>query len=80
MKDLTDRKGTIAAYLNRHRESIFIHQDVDAMKVEVLRLLSDEAIRDNPETQRAVEIITRCKRNHFLSTLVTYMTGIKVTF
>lgn len=80
MKDLVDRKGTIAAYLNRNRERIFMYGDVDMMKAEVLRLLSNEEIKDNPETQRAVDIITKCKRNHFLSTLVTYMTGIKVTF
>lgn len=79
MKDLSSKKGTIAQYLTKNEQKIWAcGKDINKMKACVLELLSAEEIQSNPETANAVHILSKLHGNHFLSTLVTYMTGMKI--
>lgn len=79
MKDLSHKTGTIAAYLTKNQNKIYgCGNNINKMKSVVLELLSAEEIQGNPETANAINILSKLHGNHFLSTLVTYMTGYKV--
>lgn len=79
MSDLSKKRGTIANYLTKHQAEIYgCGSDIYKMKQVVLDLLHKEEIQDNPETPEAIRILSSCKGSLFLSTLVTYMTGMKV--
>lgn len=79
MKDLSTKKRTIAEYLTKNKEKIWAcGDDVVKMKAVVLELLSAEEIASNPATSKAIMILSKTHGNQFLSTLVTYMSGIKV--
>lgn len=79
MKNLSNKKGTIAAYLTRNRDKIFAcGNNIDKMKEVVLELLRSEEIKDNPATAESIKVLSRARGNAFLSTLITYMTGLKV--
>lgn len=80
MSDLSKKRGTIAHYLTKHQDEIYAcGNDVYRMKQVVLDLLRKDEIQDNPETPEAIRILSSCKGALFLSTLVTYMTGMKVS-
>lgn len=79
MKDLTNKKGTIAHYLTQHQNEIYAcGNDVEKMKKITLKLLESEDLKSNPVTLEAIDHIKKSKGNKFLSLLVTYMTGMKV--
>ncbi len=82
-KKLDKREGTIAHYLTSHKEEIWAcggiyGTNIEAMKEKTLELLSKEEIQDNPETPRAIKILSSKRENQFLTILVTYMSGLKV--
>ena len=82
-KKLDKREGTIAHYLTSHKKEIWAcggtyGTNIEAMKEKTLELLSKEEIQDNPETPRAIKILSSKRGNQFLTVLVTYMSGLKV--
>lgn len=78
-KKLNEKKGTIAYYLTSHKDEIWsCGENIQKMKAKTLELLSREEIKNNPETPRAIKILSGCNGNKFLTVLVTYMTGLKV--
>lgn len=79
MKDLTNKKETIANYLTQHQNEIYAcGNNVEKMKEITLKLLRSEELKSNPATLEAIEHIKKAKGSRFLSVLVTYMTGMKV--
>lgn len=79
MKDLSTKKGTIAQYLSKNKEKIWAcGDDIAKMKAVVLELLSAKEIASNPATPEAIRILSKTRGNQFLSTLVTYMSGLKI--
>lgn len=79
-KELFNKEGTIAHHLCKHQTKIFsCGEDIVKMKSVVLDLLQMEEIKHNPETKRAINIFYKLNGKHFLSTLVTYILGIKVS-
>ena len=77
-KDLDQKKGTIAHFLVSHQEEIWAYQDDwKAMKDYVLKLLQRKEIRGNPATPQAIDILSKATGSHFLSTLTTYMFGLR---
>lgn len=87
MKKETVKRGkSIAHHLNANSEKIFSYEDdIPSMKKCVLRILATIDPESNPEVVEARQIFEHMdverntsSRNHFLSTLVTYMTGCKV--
>lgn len=79
MKDLTNKKGTIANHLTKHQNEIYAcGSNVEKMKEITLKLLKSEELKSNPATLEAIDHIKKSKGSKFLSLLVTYMTGMKV--
>ena len=78
-KKLDKKEGTIAHYLTSHRDEIWAcGNDWQKMKTKVLELLNNDEIKSNPETTRAIKILSSKTGNQFLTVLVTYMSGLKV--
>ena len=77
-KKLDKKEGTIAHYLTSHRDEIWACGDWQKMKTKVLELLRRDEISSNPETPRAIRILSSKRDNQFLTILITYMSGLKV--
>lgn len=85
MKDeLSSKKGTIANVFSKKRNEIFelINND-DYIKLQSLinDLLNDKSLKGNNAVEEAKQTLNRCarKKNLYYSTLMTYMTGMKVS-
>ena len=78
-RDLQKYEGTIANYLTKHTNEIWAcGNNLVKMKEVVLDLLSKDEIKSNPETAKAIKILSKLNGARFTSTLMTYMTGMKV--
>lgn len=78
-KNLEKRKGTIAWWLNQNMSKIMAAGDsIRQMKTTVLALLDADEIKDNPAVPKAKDVLSKANGSAFLSTLTTYLTGLKV--
>lgn len=85
MKNLSTKKGTIANVFTKHQEELFelINQNkFTELKSRVDALLSDKSLSNNPAILEAKEVFKKSSKNPSLyySILMTYMTGMKVSF
>lgn len=77
--DLTKIKGTIAHHLTQNSSKIWdCGNNVEKMREVVLQLLEDESLTDKKAVFEAKQRLGRAKTSNFCSTLLTYMTGLKV--
>lgn len=79
---LEKRKGTIANVLTNHQAELYEFLDVGDIKScrkRVIELLDDPSIKDKAAVATAKKVFTRPGDNLFLSCLVTYMSGMKVS-
>ena len=80
-KDITKRNGTIANHLMNHKGQLWACRDhVKEMRRVALQLLDDPKLTDKEAVAQAKRIFTTAKDNLFISCLITYMTGEKVSF
>ena len=78
-RDLQQYEGTIANYLTNHKNEIWAcGNNIVKMKQVVLDLLSKDEIKNNPQTPKAIKVLSKLNGARFTSTLMTYMTGMKV--
>lgn len=82
MRDLTKIKGTIAYSLTAHQKELFdmVESNVAQTKLHaaVCNILDqDESLRKE-DVIKCKEILSHSFGNKYLSTLMTYMTGMKV--
>lgn len=80
-KDLTKYRRTIAKVLTDNKTAIFnCSPNIQLMKETTIKILQNsEELKRNSATSEAILILRKCNGNKFLSTLVTYMSGIKVS-
>lgn len=82
MTNLATKKGTIAYELTKHQDEIFglINQGKSAeVKSLVLTVLDSSAISSKEKAAEAKAVLSKRNGNLFLSCLMTYMTGMKVS-
>lgn len=80
-KNLQQVTGTIAHCLTSNKDKIWeCGSNIHKMRAVVNDLLASEELQGNPEVANAVKILNKSKDNLFLSILMTYMTGMKVSF
>lgn len=78
-KDLFKIKGTIAYHLTQNSHKLWdCDNNVEKMRLVVLELLEDKCLVDKEAVKRAKQHLSKAKPAHFCSTLITYMTGMKV--
>ena len=83
-KELSSRTGTIANVFSKHRNELFVLIEEDKfqqLQTTVNSLLDDPSLKNNPAIEEAKRVLNKCssKKNLYYSTLVTYMTGMKVS-
>lgn len=81
-KDLTVIKGTIAKVFVLHKDEIFEKidkNDIDGCKKLCCQLLNSPSIKNKEYAENAKTILKKSKTNLFLSTLMTYMFGMKAS-
>lgn len=79
-KNLTKYNGTIAKHLMSHKDEIWACGDnVRQMREVVIKLLDEPTLKDKKAVFEAKEIFRKAHDSLFLSSLITYMTGDKVS-
>ena len=82
-KELFEKRGTIAKVLMKHKDELFTlieNNNYPRLRVRVQELLDDSSLRDNPKVIEAKRTFYNIKNpNLYYSTLITYMTGEKVS-
>lgn len=79
-KELSNQKGTIAYHLTQNKDKLWAcGNDVRAMRKVALELLDDPSLTDKAAVMQAKKIFTTARDHMFLSCLMTYMTGDKVS-
>ena len=79
-KDLTTVKGTIAYLFTQNSDKLWsCGNDLNKMKGVALNLLEDESLTDKQAVFKAKELLGKSSGSRFMSILVTYMTGQKVS-
>ena len=79
MTDITEREGTIANVLNERINEVFADNDLRNIRRRVIDIIStDYRIDNNPAKQEAIEIFSKCRDNVLITTISTYLTGIKI--
>ena len=79
-KNLTRYNGTIANHLMSHKDEIWAcGNDVKKMREVVIKLLDAPTLKDKKAVFEAKEIFRKSHDSLFLSSLITYMTGEKVS-
>ena len=83
--EISNKKGTIANVFTKHKDKLFqlIQMDqYNQLRQEVDSLLNDPELKHNSAVEEARVTLDRCsrKKNLYYSTLMTYMTGMKVSF
>lgn len=76
------RNGTIANVLNKHQQELYAYLevgDVKGCRKKALELLDDPSIKDRAAVTTAKKVFARPGDNLFMSCLVTYMSGVKVS-
>ncbi len=77
--ELYNVDGTIAKVLKENQNSIFTTTNVEVIRKNALKVLSEsEELLDNPAREECISIISKCNKNSLLSTLTTYLTGVNV--
>lgn len=80
-KDIIKRNGTIANHLMNNKDKLWAcGDDVSKMRKVALSLLDDPKLTDKEAVAQAKKIFTTAKNNLFISCLITYMTGERVSF
>ena len=82
MKDLHTKRGTIAYTLNEHMTELFDlinANNIKGARKKAVQLITDANISDKQAVLTATDIFTNAKDNLFLSSLMSYMTGMKVS-
>ena len=79
-KNLTKYNGTIANHLTAHKDEIWAcGNDIKRMREVVTKLLDSPNLKDKKAVYEAKQIFAKAHDSLFLSSLVTYMTGEKVS-
>ena len=79
---IENRKGTIANVFKNHQSELYAFLDagdVKGCRKKALELLDDPSITDKKGVATAKKVFARPGDNLFLSCLVTYMSGMKVS-
>lgn len=80
-RDVTKGKNSIAHVLNIPENKARMNaagSDIEALKAVVLDILENsEELKNNSEVENAKRILTHCHGLKFVTTLATYMTGLK---
>ena len=74
--------GTIAYILDQNRNELFdlINKNkIAEARQKALMLIQDKSIKDKKAVITATNVFTKSNNNLFLSTLMSYMTGLKVS-
>lgn len=74
--------GTIAYILDQNRNELFdlINKNkIAEARQKALMLIQDKSIKDKKAVITATTVFTKANNNLFLSTLMSYMTGLKVS-
>lgn len=82
MKNLHTKRGTIAYILNQNKDILFDlinKNDLYGARTKAVELINDGSVSDRGAVITATEIFTKSKDNLFLSSLMSYMTGMKVS-
>ena len=86
MKDWTERKGTIANELTKHKDEIYAlcnsPNQLNELHDKVMSILDSDALKDNLKVDEAKKVLESCKKkgfNAYTSTLMTFLTGMKVS-
>lgn len=82
MKNLHTKRGTIAYILNQNKDILFDlinKNNIGGARTKAVELINDGSITDRSAVITATEIFTKSKDNLFLSSLMSYMTGMKVS-
>lgn len=74
-------KTVFNAHLNEIYAYLNFKEEFSALKEKVNNLLDDEELKNNESVQEAKQIFKQCSNNYnrYVSTLLTYITGIKVS-
>ena len=79
-KDLTKQPGTIAYLFTTNSSKLWsCGNDLTKMKGVALELLDDKSLTDKQAVVKAKELLSKSNGSKFMSILVTYMTGQKVS-
>lgn len=77
--ELSKIKGTIANHFTQNSSKLWgCGNDVEKMRKMALQLLEDPTLTDKKAVLEAKQSLSKAKPSSFCSTLVTYMTGMKV--
>lgn len=84
-QELSSKKGTIANVFTKKRDELFTlieTNQYEKLQSVVNELLDDPSLKGNPAVAEAKLTLKKCsaKRNLYYSTLMTYMTGMKVSY
>lgn len=82
MTDLHTKRGTIAYILNQNKDTLFNlinNNEINKARQKAIELISDDSITDKKAVITATNVFKKSKDNLFLSSLITYMTGLKVS-
>ena len=79
-KDLVSIDGTIASVMSARLQEIdFDNMSLSQMKESVIDILRDPAIKQKDLAERYIrEVSTKTNVSHLISTIGTYLTGIKL--
>ena len=77
-KELINIDGTVASVMNARIAEVDFNAPIGIVKADVIKILQDPAIKQKDLAQRYIsEISTKSNLSHLLSTIGTYLTGIK---
>jgi hypothetical protein len=82
MKDLHNKKGTIAYVLNEAKEELFTlinTNDIRGARNKAVEIINTGNVSDKKAVVTATMVFRESKDNLFLSSLMSYMTGLKVS-
>ena len=79
-KDLVTIDGTIASVMQMRLDEIdFDHASLEQMKQGVINILRDPSIKQKDLAEKYIrEVSTKTNVSHLISTIGTYLTGIKL--
>lgn len=78
-KELLTIDGTVASVLNAHMEEIDWNAPIGLVKADIIKILQDPAIKQKDLAERYIrEVSTKTNMSHLLSTVTTYLTGMKL--
>lgn len=70
MKEWTQRKGTIANELFKHKDEIYAlcnsPNQLNELHNRVMSILDSDSLKDNPKVNEAKKVLESCKKKGFL--------------